>query len=135
MSPSGFSKTVDLALRLQPDTKAIAVVAGVTNWDALQLAYLHSELLRRQDKVKEIDIIGPPSRQQLERVAKLPPHTIVFFQTFPQFSNHEDFGTMDLLSEVAKVAPTYSVFFRLCVNGCIGGAFLDSKKEWLSTAE
>ena len=42
---------------------------------------------------------------------------------------------MDLLSGIAKVEPTYSVFYRLCVNGCIGGAFLDSKKEWLSTAE
>ena len=135
VSPSGFRKTVDLALRLQPDTRAIAVVAGVTNWDTLQLAYLHSELLRHQDKVKEIDIVGPPSRQQLARVAKLPPHTIVFFQTFPQFSDHEEFGTTDLLSEVAKVAPTYSVFYRLCVDGCIGGAFLDSRKEWLSTAE
>ena len=66
VSPSGFHKTVDLALRLQPDTKAIAVVAGVTNWDALQLAYLHSELLRRRDKVKEIDIIGLRAASSLQ---------------------------------------------------------------------
>jgi hypothetical protein len=112
VSPSGFHKTVDLALRLQPDTKAIAVVAGVTNWDALQLSYLHSELLSRQDRLTEIDIVGPPSREQLARVAKLPPHTVVFFQTLPQFSTHEEFGTTDLLSEVAKIAPTYSPFLQ-----------------------
>ena len=135
LSPMGVRETVDLALRLQPDTNAVAVVAGVTNWDALQLAYLHSALLRYQERVKEIDVIGPPSRQQLERVARLPPHTVVFFQTYPQFSNQEEFGTWDLLSAVAKAAPTYSVFERLCLSGCIGGAFYDYRKEWLSTAE
>lgn len=135
LSAMGFRETVDLALRLHPDTNAVAVVAGVTNWDVLQLAYLHSELLRYRERVMEIDVVGPPSRAQLEKVAKLPPHTVVFFQTFPQFSNQEEFGTWDLLSGVAKAAPTYSVFIRLCVNGCIGGAFLDYRKEWLLAAD
>jgi hypothetical protein len=103
VSPMGFRETVDLALRLQPDTKAVAVIAGVTNWDVLQLTYLRSELVRYRDRVKEIDVIGPPSRQLLQRVAALPAHTVAFFQTYPQFSNQEEFGTWDLLSGVAKI--------------------------------
>jgi PAS domain S-box-containing protein len=134
LSPRGFRETIDLALRLQPDTRAIAVVAGITNWDSRQLAEMHSELLRNQDTVKEIDIIGPPDRELLRRVTALPPHTVVFLQMYPQFSNQEEFGVWDLLSEIAKRVPTYSAFPRLCVGGCIGGAYLDNRKEWLLTA-
>jgi PAS domain S-box-containing protein len=134
LSPRGFRETIDLALRLQPDTRAIAVVAGITNWDSRQLAEMHSELLRNQGTVKEIDIIGPPDRELLRRVTALPPHTVVFLQMYPQFSNQEEFGVWDLLSEIAKRVPTYSAFPRLCVGGCIGGAYLDNRKEWLLTA-
>jgi PAS domain S-box-containing protein len=134
LSPRGFRETIDLALRLQPDTRAVAVVVGISSWDSRQLAEMHSELLRNQDTVKEIDIIGPPDRELLRRVTALPPHTVVFLQMYPQFSNQEEFGVWDLLSEIAKRVPTYSAFPRLCVSGCIGGAYLDNRKEWLITA-
>jgi PAS domain S-box-containing protein len=130
VTPLGFRETIDLALRLEPDTQTIAVVAGVTSWDSRQLGFLHAELLRNLDKVKEIDLVGPPDGQLLERVAALPPHTVVLFQSFPQFSDQPNFGTWDLLPAVARLRPTYSVFPRLCVNGCIGGGYEDAPKEW-----
>src|SRR6476659_4775057 len=66
VTPSGFRQTIDLALRLQPDTRAVAIVAGATRWDSSQLAGLHSELVRYQDKVKEIDVVGPPNQELLQ---------------------------------------------------------------------
>src|SRR5215831_5295369 len=45
-NPLGFKETIDLALRLHPDTKAIAVIAGVTSWDSFWLQALHTELVR-----------------------------------------------------------------------------------------
>jgi len=135
VTPVGFRETIDLALRLQPDTNAIAVVTGVTSWSSRLLGVLHSELVRYQDKVKEIDLVGPPNGQMLERVAALPPHTVVLFQTFPQFSDQPSFGTWDLLAAVAQLRPTYSIFPRLCVSGCIGGEYENNAKEWLSTAD
>ena len=65
VTASGFRPTIDLALYLQPDTQAIAIVAGATRWDRSQLAALHSELVRYQDKVKVIDIVGTPNYQLL----------------------------------------------------------------------
>ncbi|HYK40645.1 MAG TPA: ATP-binding protein, partial [Candidatus Eremiobacteraceae bacterium] len=128
--PLGFRETIALALHLQPDTKAVAVVSGVTNWDARFLAMAHAELLRYQDRVKVIDVVGPANEHQiLEKINALPPHTIAMFQVFPQYSSRPEFGAWDLLSEVAKRLPTYSVFPRLCLRGCIGGAFEDSRKE------
>jgi PAS domain S-box-containing protein len=135
VTPLGYRETIDLALRLQPDTKAVAVVAGITSWDSRQLGFLHSELDHYRDRVKVIDLVGPSNRQLLKRVAELPPHTVLIFQVMPQTSSQEDFGAWDFLSAVAKRIPTYSVFPRLCLNGCIGGAFEDHVKEWKQQAD
>jgi len=128
-TPLGFRETIDLALRLQPDTNAVAVVTGITSWDKRFLAIAHSELVRHQDRVREIDVVGPVNNQLLERVAALPPHTVVLFQAFPQFANQPEFGTWDLLSAVEQRLPTYSAFPRLCTEGCIGGVYEDDQKE------
>ena len=135
VTPLGFRETIDLALRLHPETSAVAVVAGVTPWDSRHLESLHAELSRYRDKVREIDLLGPPSQQMLEKVAALPPHTVVIFQTFPESSARLNFGAWELLAAVAQSRPTYSVFPRLCVSGCIGGAYENVTKEWLTTAE
>jgi len=134
-SPWGFRETIDLMLRLQPDTNTVAVVAGDTRWDKGFVAVAHSELLHHQDKVAEIDIAGPPNHQLFERVAALPPHTVVLFQAFPQFSSQPEFGTWDLVTAISQRLPTYSAFPSLCINGCIGGAYEDATKEHLWTAE
>jgi signal transduction histidine kinase len=134
-SPWGFRETIELMLRLEPDTKTIAVVAGDTRWDEGFVAVAHSELLLHQDKVAEIDVVGPPDHQLYERVAALPPHTIVLFQAFPQFSSQPEFGTWDLVTAISQRLPTYSSFPSLCINGCIGGAYEDVVKEDLWTAE
>ena len=84
ITPIGMRETIDLALRLQPDTKAVAVISGVTQWDKYWLAVAHSELLRHQDKVREIDLVGPAGVSVLEKVAELPPHTVVLFQLRPE---------------------------------------------------
>ena len=134
-SPWGFRETIDLMLRLEPDTKTIAVVAGDTRWDKGFVAVAHSELLQHQDKVAEIDVVGPPNHQLYERVAALPPHTVVLFQAFPQFSSQPEFGTWDLVTAISQRLPTYSSFPSLCINGCIGGAYEDVIKEDLWAAE
>ena len=69
-NPLGFRETIDLLLRLQPDTKAIAVVAGLTDWDSYWLEILRSELARYQHKVKEIDL-GCKAHTDLFRLAKV----------------------------------------------------------------
>jgi PAS domain S-box-containing protein len=135
VTPLGFRETIDLALRLQPDTKAFAVIAGTTDWDTRHLAFLHSELVQYQDQVKEFDLVGLSGKELMERVATLPPQTAVLFQVFPQLSEQSNQGAWELLASVAQLRPTYSVFPRLCESGCIGGAYQDNTKEWLLAAE
>jgi PAS domain S-box-containing protein len=128
--PVGIRETIDLALHLHPDTNAVAVVSGVTEWDKYWLSVAHSELLRHQDKVKEIDIIGPAGNQVLEKVAQLPPHTVVLFQLRPDDLTQPAFEPIDILSGIAQRLPTYSAWPGLALNrGGVGGAYRDLPKE------
>jgi PAS domain S-box-containing protein len=132
--PVGIKETIDLALQLQPDTNTVAIVASPSTTGMYWLAAAHTELLLHQDKVREIDLVGPASEQLLERVAGLPDHTVVLFELGPEDSSRPAFGIYDLLPAVARRFPTYSPWTSLCLNyGCIGGAYEDTRKEnlWL----
>jgi len=136
IGPLGMRETIDLALRLHPDTKAVAIITGVTEWDKYWLAVAHSELLPHQDKVKEIDIIGPAGDQVLEKVAELPPHTVVLFQLRPDDMTQPAFEPIDILTAVAQRVPTYSAWPGLALNrGGIGGSYRDLPKEAVLNGE
>jgi PAS domain S-box-containing protein len=128
--PQGVGETIDLALRLHPDADTVAVISGTSNWDKYWLSVAHSELLHHQTKVREIDIVGPAGRQVLEKVAELPPHTVVLFQLRPDDLTQPAFEPVDILSEIAQRRPTYSAWPGLALNrGGVGGAYRDLKKE------
>ncbi len=72
-SPLGVREIIDLALRLHPDTEAVAVITDDTGVSNDWLDAERAELRRHRDKVREIDLIGPPSPELLQKVAALPP--------------------------------------------------------------
>ncbi len=134
--PLGMRETIDLALRLHPDTNAIAVITGVSEWERDWLELAHSELLRHRDQVREIDIIGAPDNRILQQVAALPPHTVALFQLAPHDSNDATFGYLEVLSAVAQRLPTYSVYPGLgLTHGAVGGAYRDIPKDVRLTGE
>ena len=119
-----LGSTIDFALHLHPDAKAIALIDGEQSfwWEAA-----HSELLHHQDKVREIDILGQPSAQMLEKIAALPPHTVALFQLAPAGSEEPTVSNYDVLTAAAQRLPTYSAWALMCLNyGCIGGVY----PEW-----
>jgi PAS domain S-box-containing protein len=117
----GLGSTIDLALQLHPDTKAVAVINEDQNF---WWGVAHTELLRRQDKVKEIDIFGQPSAEMLQKIAALPPHTVVLFQLAPAGGTEPTISNYDVLTAAAQRLPTYSAWPLMCLNyGCIGGAY------------
>jgi PAS domain S-box-containing protein len=127
-SPLGTTEIINLALRLHPDTEAVAVITDVSDVDKDWLEAERGELLRHRGKVKEIDLIGPPSPELLQRVAALPPHTVVLFQLFPQDANQLAFGALDVLAAVVARLPTYSILSFLD-RGVIGVASYDATND------
>lgn len=127
-NPVGLGETIDLALRLQPDTTTVAVIAPKE--DPYWLAATHTELLRYHDRVKELYFYGPASRELFERVAALPAHTVVLFHLAPPASGQPPLAGLDLIDAVAERLPTYSAWPLLCLgHGCIGGAYGNSATE------
>jgi PAS domain S-box-containing protein len=135
-SMPGIRETIDLALRLHPDTNAVAVITNESETEKDYLAAVHSELLRHKDKLKEIDLIGPPSGQMLERIAALPPQTVALFQLIPHDSEQPAIGAFDVLDTAAEHLPTYSVFPSLAYDhGGIGGASYDATNDAVQAGE
>ena len=130
MSRTGIAETIDLALRLNPDTTAVAVISGLSDWEKRWFAVAHSELVRRHDRVREIDIIGPPSVEILEKVAALPAHTIALFQMRPDDLASPALGTYEVLAAVTRRVPTYSAWSGLSLErGGVGGSFRNVFKD------
>jgi PAS domain S-box-containing protein len=135
-STIGVRETIDLALRLHPDTQAVAVIGSTSGQDDYWFQAEHSELLRHRDKVREIDLLGPASPELLQRVAELPPHTVVLFHLYPQDSNQPAFGALDVLAAVTQRFPTYSVLPHITVGrGGVGGASYDPAIDAIWTGE
>jgi PAS domain S-box-containing protein len=135
-SPAGVRETVDLALGLQPDTTAVAVITNTSETEKYWLGEMHKELLRHQDKVREIDLVGPPGADMLQKVAALPSHTVVMFQQFPQDSNQPPVSNWDVLAATSAHLPTYSFFQTLSLDrGGIGGAYYDASQNSILAGE
>ncbi len=130
----GIKGTIDLALHLQPDTTTVAVIdASEQNF---WWGVTHFELLRHQGKIKEIDILGEPSAQMLEKINALPPHTVVLFQLAPAGSTEPTISNYDVLTAAARHLPTYSAWSLMCLNyGCIGGMYPEWEKDAESAGE
>ncbi len=135
-STPGIRETIDLALRLHPDTNAVAVITNESETEKAYLAAAHSELLRHKDKLREIDLVGPPSGQMLERIAALPPQTVALFQLIPHDSEQPAIGAFDVLDTAVEHLPTYSVFAPLAYDhGGIGGAAYDATNDAVQAGE
>jgi PAS domain S-box-containing protein len=126
---------IDLALRLHPETDTIAIITGKSDVETFWLGELHSELLRYQNKVKEIDLVDLPADQILQRVDQLPPKTIVFFELLPRESIQSAIGVWDVLAQIGQRHPTYCIFPYECVgHGAVAGIESSGRDEVITLA-
>lgn len=116
-------RTLELALRLQPDTQHVAVAVGNSELENFWLAQLQHDFSPYRDKV-EITYLNRLSMQELlARVAQLPPHTVVlttfFFEDVNgQFFQYEE--AADLITGAADV-PVYAMYSSNIGHGVVGG--------------
>ena len=130
-SEVGLRETIDLALHLHPNAQAVAIV---TETPGFWWAAARSELSRHGDRVKEIDLFGPPGNQILERIEALPPHTLILFQLAALSAKESDIKANDVLIAAAKHLPTYCAWKAALNYGCVGGVYVDWDKYIGSTA-
>ncbi|HEY6288504.1 MAG TPA: hypothetical protein VIW48_03575, partial [Nitrospiraceae bacterium] len=128
--------SLELAFRLNPDTKDVALVAGTTEFERYWLRVFHKEFAPFRDKADIIDLVGLPADQLITQVSKLPPQTVVFFQVSQQFSEQPVIDVFDAITLISQRVPTYCIFSGYCMDhGGIGGSYPDSTVLSAHTAD
>lgn len=115
--------TVRLALRLQPDTRRIAVVNGTAPSDTVGTAMARIALAPMGRRVA-VDYLVGRAPEDLERsVARLPPHSIILFGSYRGDVSGRQYVTQDIMGRLSAVAaaPIYTWNDVQMGEGIVGG--------------
>jgi signal transduction histidine kinase len=125
-----FSKTLDLARRLQPNARDIAVVGGGSRYDQQWLENARSELHAYVDQYKIKYIAGLPYEETLAEVSQLPKDSIVLMSFFFVDGSGQPRASPEVAERVAMAspAPVYSPISTNLGRGIVGG-YLDSWED------
>jgi len=117
------AETLEIALRLQPGTKHVVVVSGVSEFDKQGQASVMQHLQAFTDQIDIRYLTDLAMPDMLERLRQLPNHTVVLLISVGQdaagirFKSNEA-GTM--VAEAAN-APVFSLFDVFLNHGEVGG--------------
>ena len=119
------ARTLELALRLQPDARQVVVVTGASTFDKRWDAVAREQLPPYAERLEVAHLSGLPLPLPLllDGLARLPLNTIVIYLTIFEDGTGELFIPRDLtavLSDAAS-APMYGVYDTYLSRGIVGG--------------
>jgi PAS domain S-box-containing protein len=122
-----FPGTVDLALRLQPNTKRVLVVSGVTETDQAWIPLVRSALRPFEDRLDVNYLTNHSLAEILNRVSALPKDAIVLYTSMFQDGAGQTTIPGDVMAQLATVsaAPVYGFYGNFMGLGMLGGAITD----------
>jgi signal transduction histidine kinase len=120
-------KTIALAQQLQPKAKNLIIISGSSEIDGRWLAELRKEISPFENSLNTEYWVGVRYETLLERVAHLPPETIVIFVTVYGDNTGRAFVPAEAVEGLAKVAtaPIYGPSDTYLGRGVVGG-YMDS---------
>ena len=115
--------TLDLALRLQPETRRVFVIAGNSAIDRKREAEARREFVPYRDRVEFVFLTGLPMDDLLERVAGLPERSIIYYLHVFKDGVGKDFIPAEALERLAAAAnaPVYTHVDTFVDRGALGG--------------
>ncbi len=96
--------TIEVALRLQPNTKNVFVISGSSERDLEIESIAHQELQPLEDRVAFTYVDGLPIDDLLEKVANLPPDSIIYYLTVTRDRTGAKYSFPEHLSKVCAAA-------------------------------
>ena len=116
-------RTLELALRLQPDARQVVVVTGASTFDQEWDAVAREELAPYAGRLQMTHLSGLPLSRLLDELAQLPRGTIVIYLTILEDGAGELFVPRDLTASLsaAASAPLYGVYDTYLGRGIVGG--------------
>ena len=132
-----WSATLDVALRLQPDTRRVIVIQGASDLDRRLAAQAREAFSTYQGRIEFTYLIGLPMEQLLKEVAALPDRTVVVFGSLLREGAGRTFVPMEALSLIAPTsrAPIYGLFDTLVGGGIVGGRVVSFQAQGVKAAE
>jgi signal transduction histidine kinase len=120
-------RTIELARQLQPSAKNLIIISGSSEIDSQWLAELRKGINPFEDRINIEYWVGVRYETLLERVAHLPPETIVIFVTLYGDNTGRSFMQAEAVESLAKVAtaPIYGPSETYLGRGIVGG-YMDS---------
>ena len=131
-------KTLDLAVKLQPETQEVYVISGTPERDKRFETVAREELAGYERKLRINYLTDLPVNELLERVKVLPPRSIILYawQRSADDSDKElqTFQVLEKIKQSASV-PIYGMGSRNVGYGLLGGYVQDSERNGLETAD
>ena len=118
-----YGPTLEAALRLQPGTRRVVVIAGASKNDAETAADARRDLAKFENKVEFRYLIGLPMAELRNEVGRLAEDTIIIHLSIFQDGAGKHFIPRDALVQVAKAAsvPVYGYYDSYLGHGIVGG--------------
>lgn len=118
-----FAPTLDIALRLQPETRDVFVVGGTSRFDRQMQAIARRNLQPYETRVRFNWLTAQPMDELVKTVSKLPAQSIVYYLTLFADGAGNAFVPHEALSRIAKAAnaPVYVSLDQYIGFGAVGG--------------
>jgi signal transduction histidine kinase len=118
-----FSPTLELALRLQPETRNVFVVGGASTFDRHLETFVRRDLQPFEGRVGITYLFGLSMGAWLERLSSVPPHSVILYTTVFADGSGLSFVPHEALSAIAAAAnaPVYVFVDQFVGLGAVGG--------------
>ena len=121
-----MKESLDLALRLQPETSRIFVVGGVSDFDRYYADAFRRQVQTPPQGVTLTYLMGVPLPELTTTLSSLPEHSIIFYVGTTQDRNGHRLNNTDVLEKLAAAAnaPMYGWIGTGLGRGIVGGRLL-----------
>ena len=130
--PTGFTglptrfdlaATLDLALKLQPNTEEAVIIVGKSAYDHSWEALARTAFQRFEGRVSFRYLCDLPAAAMLDELSRLPDRRVVLYLSFYLDSAGVTHAVLDLAPQVAlrSKAPVYSPYEAALGSGVVGG--------------
>lgn len=126
-----LTRSIELALQLQPATSQVFVVVGNSARDRAFRQVAETQFARLASRVRIEYLEGLTMAQLDQRVAGLPEHSVVYYLLFYQDGAGVNVNPIDYLDHLASVAnrPIYSWADSALGHGIVGGSLQSLESE------
>ncbi|HKV33979.1 MAG TPA: ABC transporter substrate binding protein [Pyrinomonadaceae bacterium] len=131
-------KTLDLALKLHPETEEVFVISGTPERDKRFETIAREELAGYENKFRLTYLTDLPVTELLQRVKELPQRSLILYAwQRSAVESEKALQTFQILEHIRQNAsvPIYGMGSRNVGNGLVGGYVQDSERNGLEAAE